>query len=108
MRQRISLEGDFLDLWKGIWVATNPDVKANRRRKDVIVCEHSRLNRLGLLCLINILLAPLNVFASSLKIPVHVVPPKEVGLKSWEVFIEYIIYIMRYVTVLSAGSWAIL
>lgn len=43
----ISLKGDYLDLWKGIWVATNPDVKANRRRKDVIVCEHSRLNRLG-------------------------------------------------------------
>ncbi|KAF8498844.1 Formyltransferase [Gautieria morchelliformis] len=54
------------DLWKEIWVGTNADVKPGRRRKEFIV-------------------SPLKVLADSLTIPVHDVPPKEIGLKSWEV-----------------------
>ncbi|KAF8583278.1 Formyltransferase [Ramaria rubella] len=53
------------DVWREMWVATNPDSKTGRRGKDLAV-------------------SPLKLLAQSLSMPFDTVPPKYLGLKTWE------------------------
>ncbi|GJJ14894.1 hypothetical protein Clacol_009164 [Clathrus columnatus] len=54
------------DLWNECWVVTNPDAKIGRRGKTISP-------------------SPLKVLAQALKLPNATVPPKDIGLRNWEV-----------------------